>query len=147
MRLKRTVCASNSSQDAAVASAYTVKRGATITDLASEFLARMLDSAGTGNSVVVVPTPTDPAGIRRCARDSKTWSAVKKHTNVERGGSRDPGVRRPGAGRGQLPGRVDVCYYLFCRPQFVFAKKLKSGVPAVLGRVVKAEFESHPQIS
>ena len=66
-----------------------MKRGATITDLASEFLARMSGSAGEGSSVVVVPTPTDPAGIRRCARDLKTWSAAKKHTNEERGGSRD----------------------------------------------------------
>jgi len=32
----------------------------------------------------------------------------KKHTNVERGGSRDPGVRRPGAGRGQLPARSKI---------------------------------------
>jgi len=30
---------------------------------------------------------------------------------------------------------------------FVFAKNMKSGVPATLGRVVKAEFESHPEIS
>jgi len=28
-----------------------------------------------------------------------------------------------------------------------FAKNMKSGVPAALGRVVKAELESHPQIS
>jgi len=55
----------------------------------------MSGSAGAGRSVVVVPTPTDPAGIRRYARDLKTWSAEKNHTNVERGGSRDPGVRRP----------------------------------------------------
>jgi len=108
MRLKRAVCASNNSQGAAVARACTVKRGATIADLASEFMARMSDSAGSGSSVVVVPTPTDPAGIRRCARDWKTWSAAKKHTNVERGGSRDPGVRRPGAGRGQLPARSKI---------------------------------------
>ena len=38
MRLKRAVCASNSSQGAAVARACTVKRGATIADSASEFL-------------------------------------------------------------------------------------------------------------
>ena len=43
-----------------------------------------------------------------CAQDLKTWSAAKKHTNVERGGSRDPGVRRPGAGRGQLPPRSKI---------------------------------------
>jgi len=55
-----------------------VKRGATIADLASEFLARMSGSAGAGSSVVVVPTPTDPAGIRRCARDLKTWPARSK---------------------------------------------------------------------
>ena len=30
-------------------------------------------------------------------------SAAKERTNEERGGGRDPGVRRPGAGRGQLP--------------------------------------------
>jgi len=30
---------------------------------------------------------------------------------------------------------------------FFFPKNMKSGVPAALGRVVKAEFESHPQIS
>ena len=69
MRLNRAVCASNRSQGAAVARACTVKRGATIADLASEFLARMSGSAGAGTSVDVVPTPTDPAGIRRCARD------------------------------------------------------------------------------
>jgi len=108
MRLKMAVCASNSSQGAAVARAWTVKRGATIADLASEFLARMSGSAGAGDSVVVVPTPTDPAGIRRCARDLKTWSATQKNTNVERGGSRDPGARRPGAGRGQLPARSKI---------------------------------------
>jgi len=92
-----------------------VKRGATITDLASEFLARMSGSAGEGSSVVVVPTPTDPAGIRRCARDLKTWSAGTKHTNEERGGSRDPGVRRPGARRGQLPARSKIFPSLFLK--------------------------------
>jgi len=30
---------------------------------------------------------------------------------------------------------------------FFLAKNMKSGVLAALGRVVKAEFESHPQIS
>ena len=82
-----------------------MKREAAIAGLASEGLARISGSAGTGNSVVVVPTPTDPAGIRRCARDLKTWNATKKHTNEERGGSRDPGVRRSGAGSGQVPAR------------------------------------------
>ena len=33
-----------------------MKRGATIADLASEFLARMSGSAGAGSSLVVVPT-------------------------------------------------------------------------------------------
>ena len=59
MRLKRAVCASNNSQGAAVARAFTVKRGATIADLASEFLARMSDSARAGSSVDVVPTHTN----------------------------------------------------------------------------------------
>ena len=52
MRLKRAVCASNSSQGAAVARACTVKRGATIADLVSEFLALMSGSAGAGSVVV-----------------------------------------------------------------------------------------------
>ena len=60
-------------------------------------------NVGVPGSVVVVPTPADPAGIRRCARDVRTWSAAKKnHTDEERGGRRDPGVRRPSAGRSQL---------------------------------------------
>ena len=82
-----------------------MERGATIADLASEFLARKSGSAEAGSSVVVVPTPTDPAG----ARDLRNWSAAQKHTNEERGGRRDPGVRRPGAGRGHL---LEVSPYL-----------------------------------
>jgi len=80
-----------------------VKREATIAGLASEGLALILGSAGTVSSAVVGPTPTDPVEFRKCARDLKTLSAVRKYTNEERGGSRDPGVRRLGAGRGQLP--------------------------------------------
>jgi len=56
----------------------------------------------------VGPTPTDPVEFRECARDVRTWSAAKKHTNEEQGGSPDPGVRRPGAGRGQLPARSKI---------------------------------------
>jgi len=48
----------------------------------------------------VGPTPTDPVEFRKCARDLNTLSAAQKHTNEERGGGDDPGVRRPGAGRG-----------------------------------------------
>jgi len=62
-------------------------------------------TAGVPGRVVVVPTPRDPEGIRRCARDVRTWSAAKNHTDEERGGRRDPGVRQPGAGRSQLPAR------------------------------------------
>jgi len=40
------------------------------------------------------------AGIRTSARGLRTWSAAKKHTDEGRGGRRDPGVRRHGAGRG-----------------------------------------------
>ena len=61
-----------------------------------QFLARKSGSAEAGSSVVVVPTPADPAGIRTCARDLRTWSAANKHTDEERGGRHDPGVRRPG---------------------------------------------------
>ena len=80
-----------------------MKREATIAGLASEGLALILGCAGAGSSVVVGPTPTDPVEFRKCARDLKMLSAAQKHTNEELGGSRDPGVRRPGAGRGQLP--------------------------------------------
>ena len=85
-----------------------MERGATIADLVSEFLARESGSAEAGSSVVVVPTPTDPAGIRKSARGLKTWSAAKKHTDEGRGGRRDPGVRRPGVGHGQLPARSKI---------------------------------------
>ena len=81
---------------------------ATIAGLALEGLALISDSAGTGNSVVVGSTPTDPVEFRKCARDLKTLSAARKYTNEERGGSCDPGVRRPGAGRGQLPARSKI---------------------------------------
>jgi hypothetical protein len=85
-----------------------VKREATIAGLASEGLAMISGSAGAGSSAVVGPTPTDPVEFRKCGRDLKTLSAAQKHTNEERGGSRDPGVRRPGAGRGQLPARSKI---------------------------------------
>jgi len=49
--------------------------------------------------------------FRKCARDLKTLSAAQKHTNEERGGSRDPGVRRPGAGRGQFPARSKILHF------------------------------------
>ena len=82
-----------------------VKRETTIAGLASEGLALISGSAGSGRSAVVGSSPTDPVEFRKCARDLKTLSAAQKHTNQERGGSRDPGVKRPGAGRGQLPAR------------------------------------------
>ena len=76
--------------------------------LASEGLAPTLGSAGEGSSAVVGPTHTDPVEFRKRARDLKALSAAKEHTNEERGGGRDPGVRRPGAGRGQLPARSKI---------------------------------------
>ena len=85
-----------------------VKREAVIAGLASEGLALILDSAEAGSSAVVGPMPTDPVESRKCARDLKALSAAKEHTNEERGGGRDPGVRRPGAGRGQLPARSKI---------------------------------------
>ena len=103
-----------------------MERGATIADLASEFLARMSGSAEAGISVVVVPTPTNPAGIRRCARDLRTWSAAKKHTDEGRGGRRDAGVRRPGAGRGQLPARSKI-YRAAMHLRVEFLLKTESG--------------------
>jgi len=77
-----------------------VKREATIAGLASQGLALISDSAGVGSSAVVGATPTDPVEFRKCARNLKTFSAARKYTNEERRGCRDPGVRRPGAGRG-----------------------------------------------
>jgi len=82
-----------------------VSSKAVIAGLASEGLALILGSAEAGSSAVVGPVPTDPVDFRKCARDLKALSAAKEHTNEERGGGRDPGVRRPGAGRGQLPAR------------------------------------------
>ena len=50
----------------------------------------------------------DPVEFRKCARDLKALSVVKEYTNDERGGGRDPGVRRPGSGRGQFPARSKI---------------------------------------
>ena len=83
-----------------------MKREAEVAGLASEGLTLVADSAGVGNSAVVGPTPTDPVEFRKCARDLKMLSGEKKHTNEERGGSHDPGVRRPGAGRGVIVDKV-----------------------------------------
>jgi len=44
-------------------------------------------------------------GFLKSARDFKGPSAAKEHTGEVRGGGRDPGVRRPGAGLGQSPAR------------------------------------------
>jgi len=64
--------------------------------------------AQAGSSAFVGPMPTNPVEFRKCARDLKALSASKERTNEERGGGRDPGVRRPGAGRGQLPARSKI---------------------------------------
>jgi len=85
-----------------------VKREVVIAGLASEGLALILSSAETGSSAVVGPMARDPVEFCKCARDLKALSAGKEHTNEERGGGRDPGVRRPGAGRGQLPARSKI---------------------------------------
>ena len=85
-----------------------MKREVVIAGLASEGLALILGSAEAGSSAVVGPMPTDPVKFRKCARDLKALSAAKEQTNEERGGGRDPGVRRPGAGRGQLPARSNI---------------------------------------
>ena len=85
-----------------------MKREAVIAGLASEGLALILGSAEAESSAVVGPMPTDPVEFRKCARDLKALSAAKEHTNEDRGGGRDPGVRRPGAGRSQLPARSKI---------------------------------------
>jgi len=85
-----------------------MKREAAVAGLASEGLALVSGSAGKASSVVVVPTPTDPVKFCKSTRDVKVLSAAKEHTNEVRGGGRDPGVRRPDAGRGQLPARSKI---------------------------------------
>jgi len=62
---------------------------------------QFLGSARAASSVVVVPTSTDPMGILKSSQEFKAPGAVKEHTNEVRGGGRDPGVRRPGAGLGR----------------------------------------------
>ena len=64
-----------------------------------------LGSAQAASSVVVVPTPTEPMGIFKSTQDFKAPGAVKEHTNEVRGGGRDPGVKRPGAGLSLSPAR------------------------------------------
>jgi len=85
-----------------------VKREAVIAGLASEGLALILGSAGAGSSAVVGLMPTDPVEFRKCARGLEALSAAKEHTDEERGGGHDPGVRRPGTGRSQLPARSKI---------------------------------------
>jgi len=51
----------------------------------------------------VVPTPTDRMEFRQSTRDLKAQSAAKGHSSEVRGGGRDPGVGRPGAGPGRSP--------------------------------------------
>ena len=85
-----------------------MKHEAVIAGLASEGLALIFGSAEVGSSAVVGSISTDPVEFRRCARDLEASSAAKEHTNEERGGGRDPGVRRPGTGRGQLPARSKI---------------------------------------
>jgi len=66
---------------------------------------QLLGSARAANSVVVVPTSTDPMGILKSTREFKAPGAGKEHTNKVRGGGRDSGVRRPGAGLGRPTAR------------------------------------------
>jgi len=44
-------------------------------------------------------------GIFKSTQDFKAPGAVKEHTNEVRGGGRDPGVKRPGAGHSLSPAR------------------------------------------
>jgi len=53
----------------------------------------------------VVPTSTDPMGILKSTREFKAPGAGKEHTSAVRGGGRDPGVTRPGAGLGRPTAR------------------------------------------
>jgi len=65
----------------------------------------LLGSARAANSVVAVPTSTDPMGILKSTREFKAPGAGKGHTSAVRGGGRDPGVRRPGSCLGRPTAR------------------------------------------
>jgi len=78
-----------------------------------------LGSTRAASSVVVVPTSTDPMGIFKNTQDFKAPGAVKEHTNEVRGGGRDPGVKRPGAGLGLSPARSKIF-----RAAFLFLLKI-----------------------
>ena len=79
---------------------------------------------------MVGPTPTDPAEFRECARDARMLSAAKKHTNEGQGGGRNPGVKRPDAGRGQSPAHskilscrnAGVCLFSFDQIEYLLAR-------------------------
>jgi len=66
---------------------------------------QLLGSARAANSVVVVPTSTDPIGILKSTREFKAPGEGKEHTSAVRGGGRDPGDRRPGSGLGRPTAR------------------------------------------
>jgi len=76
--------------------------------LASEGLALISGSAGVGSIGRGVYAYGSNRVPQVCARFEDVESAVRKYTNEERGGSRDPVVRRSGAGRGQLPTRSKI---------------------------------------
>ena len=88
-----------------------MKREAVVAVLASEGLALVSVSARTASSVVVVPTPT---------QDLKAQSAAKEHSSEVRGGSRDPGVGRPGAGPGRSPARSKFVHSFHFRLSVLF---------------------------
>jgi len=73
---------------------------------------QLLGSARAVNSVVVVPTSTDPMGILKSTREFKEPGAGKEHTSAVRGGGRDPGVRRSGSGLGLPTVRSIVPQYI-----------------------------------
>ena len=98
-----------------------MERRVTIADLASKFLAQKSGSAEAGNSVVVGPTPHGSSGDPgECARFEVVEHSGKRHTDEGRGGRRDPGVRRPGAGRGQLPARSKIFRAAFAASRLLF---------------------------
>jgi len=62
--------------------------------------------------------PTDPMGIFKNTQECKAPGAGKEHTNEVRGGGRDPGVKRPGAGLSQSPTRFFSCRFVGCQNTF-----------------------------
>ena len=106
---------------------------------------QLLGSARATNSVVVVPTSTDPMGILKSTREFKALGAGKEHTSAMRGGGRDPGVRRPGSSR-SADSTLEI---LSCRNAFLLLllRLLLNKHPKIKKKNCRSENEHPPRAS